>query len=87
LSSKRVYSFDVRLFATSLCLILGALLVTAVDAGGSAGPNSSRWFKKVLPQFTAPGVPELGPAEAVAPVRAKEWPSIRCSTWAKATTR
>jgi len=71
LSSKRVYSFDVRLFATSLCLILGGLVVTAVDAGGSAGPNSSRWFKKVLPQFTAPGVPELGPAEAVAPVPGK----------------
>lgn len=68
---KNVDSLYARLFVTLFCLILGALLVTSVHADGSDSSNSSKWFREVLPQFTAPGVPEMGSAETIAPVPGK----------------
>ncbi len=44
------------------------LLATQAQAGASHTPNGAKWFKKVLPQFTAPNVPAVGSDEVVVPM-------------------
>jgi hypothetical protein len=50
-----------------------ALIFVAMQPrANAAGPHTARPLTKVLPRFTAPDVPEMGPAETAAPARKPE---------------
>jgi hypothetical protein len=60
---KAISSVCVR--TVIFCSII--FLVTPGQGGSLAGHNDAKWFNKVRPLFTAPNVPEIGPAETEAP--------------------
>jgi hypothetical protein len=61
---KAICSTNVRI--SMLCTIVVGFLVTSGQAGSFA-TNGAKWFKKVMPLFTAPNVPNMGPSETEAP--------------------
>src|ERR1700743_1860392 len=62
---KALHVTNVR--TAMLCTIAVGFLATAGQAAGFAGRNAAKWFNKVRPLFTAPNVPNMGPAETEAP--------------------
>ena len=61
---KRMHSGGIRIFL--LCSIVGIFLAASAR-GDSSARHNAKWFKKVLPLFTASDVPAMGPAESEAP--------------------
>ena len=62
---KAIGSTSVRI--SMLCLVVLGVTISG-QAGSFAGrKNGARWFNKVLPLFTAPAVPKMGPSEIEPP--------------------
>jgi hypothetical protein len=93
--SKEPFTMGVRAFVISVFAIVAVFLSTS---GLAARPHGAKPLMKVLPLFTAPDVPKMGPAETAAPplkessqfrpdCPEKGWRSIPCSTWARGTIK
>jgi hypothetical protein len=61
---ERLFTIGVRTLVLSACASITLLLSTS---GQASGANGARPLLKVLPLFTAPDVPEMGPAETETP--------------------
>jgi len=69
---KRSRPFTIRSLAFASCAAL-ILAVAAIGPwAGAAWPHAPQPLMKVLPLFTAPNVPEMGPAEIAVPARKPE---------------
>ncbi len=64
---KAIDTACVITLAISLCAATGIFLGTSKQVAGSARPHAAKPLMKVLPLFTAPDVPAMGPAEIGSP--------------------